>query len=175
MKKKVIALLFFGLLFGVGFLVYNGQRNLQMRELYYSGTIEAKQAELGFQVSGRIVEVVVNEGEFVKRDQLLASLDQSEYMARYEQSQAGVEHSIKNVQRLEVVLDLYKKTLPNEVARATAGVEVLSSQLRELEAGYRAQDIESARLAFLADIMLVPAIIKIITHEKVITVKEPDI
>jgi multidrug resistance efflux pump len=60
-----------------------------------------------------------------------------------------VEHSIKNVQRLEVVLKLYKKTLPNEVARATAGVEVLSSQLRELEAGYRAQDIESARLTFL--------------------------
>jgi predicted RND superfamily exporter protein len=29
--------------------------------------------------------------------------------------------------------------------------------------------------AFLADIMLVPAIIKIITHEKAITVKEPDI
>ncbi|MBW2002677.1 MAG: biotin/lipoyl-binding protein, partial [Deltaproteobacteria bacterium] len=149
MKKKVIAILFFGLLFGVGFLVYNGQRNLQMRELYYSGTIEAKQAELGFQVSGRIVEVVVNEGEFVKRDQLLASLDQSEYKARYEQAQAGVEHSIKNVQRLEVVLDLYKKTLPNEVARATAGVEVLSSQLRELEAGYREQDIERARLALL--------------------------
>jgi len=126
-----------------------------MRELYYSGTIEAKQAELGFQVSGRIVEVVVNEGEFVKRDQLLASLDKSEYKARYEQAQAGVENSIKNVQRLEVVLELYKKTLPNEVARATAGVEVLSSQLRELEAGYRAQDIERARLALLTaqDIM----------------------
>ena len=61
MKKKVITILFFCLLFGVGFLVYNGQRNLQMKELYYSGTIEAKQAELGFQVSGRIVEVVVNE------------------------------------------------------------------------------------------------------------------
>ena len=90
MKKKFIAILFFGLLFGVGFLVYNGQQNLQMRELYYSGTIEAKQAELGFQVSGRIIEVVVNEGEFVKRDQLLASLDQSEYKARYEQAQAGV-------------------------------------------------------------------------------------
>jgi hypothetical protein len=44
LKKKVIIILFFCLLFGVGFLVYNGQRNLQMRELYYSGTIEAKQA-----------------------------------------------------------------------------------------------------------------------------------
>jgi len=149
LKKKIIAIIFFCLLFGVGLLVYRGQRNLQMKELYYSGTIEAKQAELAFQVSGRIVEVLVNEGEFVKRDQLLAFLDQSEYKARYEQAQAGLENSIKNVQRLELILELYKKTLPNEVARATAGVEVLSSQLRELEAGYREQDIERAKLAFL--------------------------
>jgi len=149
LKKKIIAIIFFCLLFGVGLLVYRGQRSLQMKELYYSGTIEAKQAELGFQISGRIVEVLVNEGEFVKRDQLLASLGQSEYKARYEQAQAGLENAIKNVQRLELILELYKKTLPNEVARATAGVEVLSSQLRELEAGYRGQDIERARLAFL--------------------------
>ncbi|MBW2004636.1 MAG: HlyD family efflux transporter periplasmic adaptor subunit [Deltaproteobacteria bacterium] len=149
MKKRIIAIIFFCLLFGVGLLVYRGQRNLQMKELYYSGTIEAKQAELGFQVSGRIVEVLVNEGEFVKKDQLLASLDQSEYKARYEQTQAGVENSIKNFQRLELVLELYKKTLPDEVARAKAGVEVLRSQLHELEAGYREQDIERAKLAFL--------------------------
>ncbi len=30
-------------------------------------------------------------------------------------------------------------------------------------------------MAFLADIMLVPAIMKIITHEKAVTVKEQDI
>jgi len=149
LKKKIIIIVFFFLLFGVGLLVYRGQRNLQTKEFYYSGTIEAKQAELGFQVSGRIMEVMVNEGEFVKKDQLLASLDQSEYEARYEQAQASVENSIKNLQILELVLELYKKTLPNEVARAAAGVEALSSQLHELEAGYREQDIERARLALL--------------------------
>ena len=156
MKKKIIPILFFFLLFGVGFLVYRGQRNLQMKELYYSGTIEAKHAELAFQVSGRIIDVAVDEGEFVKKDQLLAFLDPSEYSARYEQAQAGLENAIKNVQRLELVLDLYKKTLPNEVARAAAGVEALSSQLAELEAGYREQDIERARLAFLTaqDVMV---------------------
>jgi len=149
LKKRIVIIIFFFLLFGVGILVYRGQRNIQVKELYYSGTIEAKQAELGFQVSGRIVEVLVDEGQFVKRDQLLASLDQSEYKARYEQAQASLENSIKNLQRLELVLELYKRTLPDEVARAKAGVEVLSSQLHELEAGYREQDIERAKLAFL--------------------------
>jgi len=147
--KKIVVIAFFILLFGVGILVYQGQRNIQLNEVHYSGSIEAKQAELAFQVSGRIVEIPVDEGQFVTRDQILAVLDQSEYKARYRQAQAHLENAIKNVQRLELVLALYKKILPDEVARARAQVKVLSSQVRELEAGSREQDIERAKLALL--------------------------
>ncbi len=148
MKKRIVVIIFFFLLFGVGILVYLGQRNVQQRELYYSGTIEAKHAELGFQVSGRIRDVLADEGQLVEKDQALAVLDQSEYQARHEQAKAHLESFIKNVQRLEMVLELYEKSLPDEVARAEAGVKVLLSQLQELEAGYREQDIKRARLAF---------------------------
>ena len=148
LKKRIVVIIFFFLLFGAGILVYLGQRNVQQRELYYSGTIEAKHAELGFQVSGRIRDVLVDEGQLVEKNQALAVLDQSEYQARHEQAKAHLESFIKNVQRLEVVLEVYKKSLPDEVARAEAGVKVLLSQLQELEAGYREQDIERARLAF---------------------------
>lgn len=155
MKKRLIVIVFLVLLVGVGTFVYFGQRNAQVRELYYSGTIEAKRAELSFQVSGRIVELLVDEGQFVERNQMLAALDQSEYQARYEQATANLESATKNVQRAETVLGVYRETLPDEVARAEAGVEVLVSQLRELEAGSRQQEIERARLAFLTarDIM----------------------
>jgi HlyD family secretion protein len=155
LKKRIVVIIFFFLLFGVGILVYLGQRNVQQRELYYSGTIEAKHAELGFQVSGRIRDVLVDEGQLVEKDQALAVLDQSEYQARHEQAKAHLESFIKNVQRLEMVLEVYEKSLPDEVARAEAGVKVLLSQLQELEAGYREQDIKRARLVFLTskDIM----------------------
>ncbi|NVM25670.1 MAG: HlyD family efflux transporter periplasmic adaptor subunit [Desulfobacterales bacterium] len=155
LKKRVVVIAFFLLLLGVGTLVYLGQRNVQQRELYYSGTIEAKHAELAFQVSGRIRDVLVDEGQLVEKDQTLAVLEQSEYQVRHEQAKAHLESSIKSLQRLEMVLELYKKALPDEVARAQAGVKVLLSQLQELEAGYRVQDIERARLAFLTskDIM----------------------
>jgi HlyD family secretion protein len=155
LKKRIVIIAFFFLLFGVGILVYLGQRNVQLRELYYSGTIEAKHAELAFQVSGRIVDVLVDEGEFVEKDRILAVLDQSEYEARHEEAKANLERAVKNLQRAEMVLQVNKKTLPDEVARAEAGVKVLLAQLKELEAGYREQDIERARLAFLTskDIM----------------------
>ncbi len=155
MRKRIVAVVFFALLVGVGILVYLGQRAVQLEELYYSGTIEARGAELSFQVSGRVTGIPVDEGQVVQEYQVLAVLDQSEYRARYEQAEANLESAIKNLQRAETVVTLYKETLPNEVARAEAGVKVLLAQLRELEAGSRQQEIERARLAYLAakDIM----------------------
>ena len=155
MKKGIIVIAFFLLLLGVGTLVYLGQRKVKLEELYYSGTIEAISAELSFQMSGRVTDIPVDEGQFVKENQVMALLDQSEYQVRYEQAKANLESAAKNFQRAETVLALYEETLPREVARAEAAVKVLLSQLRELEAGSRKQEIERARLAYLTakDIM----------------------
>jgi HlyD family secretion protein len=154
-KKRLIIIVFLVLLLGVGAYVYLGQRKVQVKETYYSGTIEARSAELSFQVTGRVVEILADEGERVQKDMILAKLDQSEYQARYEQAKANLESAVKNAQRAETVLALYEETLPTEVARAEAAVKVLLSQLRELEAGSRQQEIERARLAYLTakDIM----------------------
>lgn len=150
MKKRVIIIIFVALLLGVSLLVYFGQRSAHLRELYYSGTIEAIKAELSFQASGRVTTVLVDEGQSVEKDQLLAELDQSEFRARYNQALADLDRSKKNLQRLELVLEIYRNTLPSEVVRAEAGVDALKSMLNELEAGYRKQDVEQAKLAFQA-------------------------
>jgi len=155
LRKKIIAGIFFVLLVGVGILVYLGQRTVKLEELYYSGTIEARCAELSFQVSGRVVDLPADEGRAIEENEVLAVLDQSEYQAKYEQAKAIVESAIKKLQRAETVVALYKETLPYEVARAEAGVNVLISQLRELQAGSRRQEIKRARLSYLTakDIM----------------------
>ncbi len=46
-----------------------------------SGTVEATEADLGFQVPGRVVEVAVREGDLVSGGQELARLDQAELEA----------------------------------------------------------------------------------------------
>ena len=150
LKKRIIVVIFFALLLGVGLLVFLGQKSAQRRELHYSGTIETTTADLAFLVSGQVVKVLVDEGEAVEKDQLLAVLDQSEFQARYEQAKANLEAAIKSQGRLEVALEVAQKTLPDEVGRAVAGVEALKAQLSEMEAGYRPQDIEQARLTYLS-------------------------
>ncbi len=148
MKKRLVLIIFVVLLLGVGILVYFGQYRHRHTGLYYSGTIEATQSNLAFQVSGGVKEVLVDEGYAVTKDQLLAILGQEEFKAQQEMAEAEVNQALENYKQLQSVLDLERKVLPAEVERAQAAVGTLESQLAELEAGYRTRDVERARLAY---------------------------
>ncbi len=122
MKKRVVIGVFLALCIGAGAFVYYGQRAVQKSEPYYSGTIEATQANLAFQVPGRVRAVFVREGQSVNRDQVLAEIDPAEFQSRIEQAKANLDRALKSRQQPETMLDVYTRTLPAEVARAEAGV-----------------------------------------------------
>jgi len=113
-KKRLILILFLILLLGVGTLVYLGQRQKHISELYYSGTIEATQANLAFQVNGRVQEVLIDEGQPVAKDQCLARLDDGEFLARRDQARAELNRSLQTLKQLETVREIYQQTLPAE-------------------------------------------------------------
>jgi HlyD family secretion protein len=146
-RKQVILVAFLALLLGVGVLVFWGQYNRRSAELYYSGTIEATQSNLAFQVSGRVQEVLTDEGRMAQKGELLAVLDRSEFTALRDQALANLQRSEQNLRQLETVLEVDREVLPAEVDRAAAAERALEAQLREAESGYRSQEVERARLA----------------------------
>ena len=148
MKKRLILIIFLVLLLGVGVLVYWGQRKERIAELYYSGTIEATQANLAFQVSGRVSKVFFDEGQAVEKNQLLAALEKEEFNARRDQARFDLIRSGENLKQLETLLEINRKVLPAEVERVEASAQALQSQLAELEAGYRVQEVDQARYAY---------------------------
>ena len=137
MKKKIIIIAFIILFVGVSLLVYRGQRENRQKELFYSGTIETIQSNLSFQVSGRIARINVQEGQAVTKDQIIAELDRVEFESRHAQARANLERAQKAKLQLETVLNIYKKTLPAEVARASANVKSASDTLSDAEKNYR--------------------------------------
>jgi HlyD family secretion protein len=143
----VILIGFLALLLGVGALVFWGQYRRRGAELYYSGTIEATQSNLAFHVSGRVKEVLTDEGLSVEKAQVLAVLDRHEFAALRDQAQANLQRAEQNLRQLETVLEISRKVLPAEVDRAAAAVGALQAQLREAKSGYRLQEVERARLA----------------------------
>jgi len=147
LKKRLILVIFLALLLGVGALVFWGQQKERTSELYYSGTIEATQANLAFQVGGRVNEVPVDEGQAVETDQVLAVLDQGSFLAVRDQARANLMRARETLTQMQTLLELNRKALPAEVERAQAAVRAVQAQLQELETGYRNQEVQQARLA----------------------------
>jgi HlyD family secretion protein len=137
LKKRIIIIVFVILFVTVGVLVYVGQKNNREKGLYYSGTIETTQANLSFQVPGRVAKVNVQEGQTVVKDQVIAELDRSEFESRLAQAKANLERAQKTKQQLETVLAINKKTLPTEVVRARANVKSVQDTLQDTEKNYQ--------------------------------------
>ena len=136
MKKRIIIIVFMILFVTVGLLVYFGQKNNREKGLFYSGTIETTQANLSFQVPGRVVKVNVQEGQSVAKNQIIAELDRAEFESRYDQAKANLDRAQRTKQQLETVLDIDKKTLPSEVAREKAAVNSARDTLKDAEKNY---------------------------------------
>jgi len=135
------------LLAGVGALVYWGQQLRRGTELYYSGTIEAVQSNLAFQVGGRVQSVAADEGRAAAAGEVLAVLDHRELGALRDQAAANLVRAEQGLRQLETALAVSRHVLPDEVERAGAAVDALRAQVQAAESGLRSQDVERARLA----------------------------
>ena len=100
-------------------------------ELVLYGNVDIRQVELAFNASERIAEIMVREGEPVKKGQLLAVLETVRL-------QHGVDRATSQVaaQRDEVA-KLEAGTRVEEISRARAEVEAARAQADDLERTYR--------------------------------------
>jgi len=68
----------------------------------YSGTIEESESTpLSFPVNGTVLEVLVSEGDFVRKGQLLAALNDATFKNMYEMSQAALKQAEDAYKRLQ--------------------------------------------------------------------------
>jgi HlyD family secretion protein len=150
LKKVVILAVFLILFVGVAVLVFYGQWREKTAQIYYSGTIEATESNLAFQVNGRVQRVLVDDGQKVEKGELLAELDKAEFVSRRDQAAANVKLAEENLTKSKTLLALYRETLPAEVSRAEANVAALKAGFQELETGPRTQEITQARRTYEA-------------------------
>ena len=140
-KKKIIIAAFVALLLGAGLMVWFGQQSLKKDGLYYSGTVEAATiSNLSFQVGGKVVKVLVTEGQRVEKDQPLAELDRAEFEAARDQARATLDRSERSQDQAAALLGVYRKTLPDEVARAEAGLTGARDVLAEAQSNKERYD-----------------------------------
>ena len=93
MKKKIIALILVFIIIGIIiFFVTHKKENPNELTLY--GNIEIRQVDLSFQVGGIIEKMLKEEGDNVKKGELVAILDSRDYKSNLEKASAEVEKTL---------------------------------------------------------------------------------
>jgi HlyD family secretion protein len=135
MKKQLIRLaivLFFLAAVGAGlwYALFRNQRE-SSNELVLYGNVDIRQVDLAFNANERIAEVMVKEGEPVKKGQLLAVLET-----------VRLQHDVRRVRsrvaaQRDEVAKLEAGTRLEEIRRARAAVEAAKARSDDLERTYR--------------------------------------
>lgn len=137
MRKRAIAVVAVVLLLAV--VGYVGWQSLCDGEtsgvLVASGTVEATDARLGFEVPGRLAEVAVREGDEVEAGRLLARLDDASARARRDQAAAQLAAA-----RAQLA-DLLAGAREQEIAEARAAVAAAGDRLTDAH-----RDVERTRM-----------------------------
>src|SRR5881296_58423 len=109
-----------------------------------SGTIEATNVDVSFQIAGQITEVLVTEGQFVKTAEVLARLAAEEHNEYVNQIKASLDVVTSQVRQQEIAVALRKEILESQIAQARGQVEALASAAERQRVGSRPQEIRVA-------------------------------
>jgi len=113
----------------------------QIRDLgLFTGTLFPKsQFVVAPKISGRLEKLLVHIGDWVKRDQLIAVLDDEEYAQEVAQAQANLQVAQANLEEARSSLEIGKRGYERAQALHKRGL-ASDSELDAAQASYKAQD-----------------------------------
>jgi len=88
--KKIIPVILLLAMIGGGLWYYFDRIKPAHEPLQLHGNVDIRGVDLGFRVSGRVVEVLKDEGDLVKAGDILARIDQEPYQRALEQAKAAL-------------------------------------------------------------------------------------
>ena len=143
MKRRVLVIGAAVLAAGLAFWMYESWTAGRAR-YDYSGTIETREIQAGSKVGGRVTEVPVEEGQFVKAGALLVRFEADDLAARHQQAVAQMQQAQATLEKM------LRGNRPEDIAQANAAAQAQKAAYEAARNGPRQQDIEEARAEFSA-------------------------
>lgn len=116
-----------------GYFAYDlwKQRQPATTDLVLYGNVDIREADLAFNVTGRIEEMLVEEGDAVESGQMIAALEAGIYQAEVDAAKAEVEAQRAILNRL------LAGSRPEEIKMARARVRAIEAELEDARANLR--------------------------------------
>ncbi len=127
--------------------VFQEMGSLPAKRVLISGNIELTEVNLSFKTAGRLVERTVDEGDLVKKGQVVARLDNDQLRAQYDAQAAALESAKAQLAQAETSVQWQRETLPADIAQRRADLASAEARLMELRNGARPQEKLDARAA----------------------------
>jgi len=148
MKRRLILILLIVVALGAA-LIYNMRDPSRKAgdRIMVSGNIELTEVNIAFKTAGRLIERNVDEGDMVKKGQIVARLDRDQLMAQKEREAAGLASAEAQLAQAETSLEWQKQTLAADIEQKKADLSSAEARLSELENGSRPQEKLDAKAA----------------------------
>jgi HlyD family secretion protein len=147
MKRIIVVLIVLGAVGVAGMYMYRGMGRNDTGRIVVSGNIELTELNIAFKTAGRLIERTVDEGDGVKKAQIVARLDRDQLMAEREREAAGLESAETQLAQSETSLAWEKANLAADIEQRRADLASNEARLAELNNGARPQEKLDARAA----------------------------
>ncbi len=117
MKRWGILFLLAALMAGVAYFFIFQRKGEEDYTLRVSGNIETTEVDVGFKISGRIIQLYVREGDWVEKGKTIAQLDDEDLRQRVELARATLRSSQARLEKL------LAGSRPEEIREAEASVQ----------------------------------------------------
>lgn len=151
MKKRIIPVILIVAALVIAGVLWSKRFNRDdSNRIRLSGNMELTQVDISFKVAGKLVERPVNEGDTVKKGQLIARVDQTQSRGQEQAQQASVQSAEMQLSQSATSLSWQKETLAADIELRTADIRQSQAALNQLLNGARPQEIQQAE-ASVAD------------------------
>ncbi len=148
MRKRILIVILVLLAAFGAFLLFSGRSGKNAKDqIVVSGNIELTEVNIAFKTPGRLIERTVDEGDAVKKGQLIARLDRDQLMAQRDREAAALESSKALLAQAETALAWQTENLAADLDQRSADLNSYQARLQEMKNGSRPQEIQEAKAA----------------------------
>lgn len=112
MKRIVLSLAIIALISAISIGSYYLFRSkLPPDSLLLYGNVDVRQVDIGFRVPGQVTKLCFEEGDFVAKDRLMATLDKTPYDSQLREAEANLKASMASLNNAEILLKRRKELI----------------------------------------------------------------
>jgi HlyD family secretion protein len=132
---------------GAAVWVFRGMGKAPDNRLTISGNMELEEVTIAFKTAGRLLERTVDEGDAVKKGQVIARLDRDQLLMQRDREAAGLASSESQLAQAQTAVEFQRASLAADIETRHADLTSMQARFAELQNGARPQEKLDARAA----------------------------